>query len=122
MGDLVAKDTFNAVFIMGLLLTLMSNIGNDLPSIMIGTISIKEMGLNLETMQVAYLANVIGADIGALILPMGTLATLLWLHTLKTYNIPMNWGKYLKVTFLVIPVSLIMSLLALYLWTKYFVF
>ncbi|MDR7314670.1 arsenical pump membrane protein [Brevibacillus nitrificans] len=121
-GDTVAKDPLYAILIMGLLLTFLSNICNNLPSIMIGTISIKEMGLSLQTMQVAYLANVIGADIGSLILPMGTLASLLWIHTLRQYKIPMDWGKYIKVTILVVPISLILSLLMLHLWTKYFVF
>ncbi|MFD2370936.1 arsenic transporter [Brevibacillus sp. GCM10020057] len=122
LGDTAAQDPLYAIFIMGLLLTILSNICNNLPSVMIGTISIKEMGLGLQTMQVAYLANVIGADIGSLILPMGTLASLLWLHTLRQYKIPMNWGKYLRVTLSVIPVSLILSLQMLYLWTKYVVF
>lgn len=122
LGDTVAKDPLYAIFIMGLLLTVLSNVCNNLPSIMIGTISIKEMGLSLQTMQVAYLANVIGADIGSLILPMGTLATLLWIYTLRQYKIPMDWGKYLRVTLFVIPVSLVLSLLSLYVWTTYFVF
>ena len=117
-GDMVAEDTFNAIFGMGLLLTVMSNLCNNLPSIMIGTISITEMGLPLPTMQVAYLANVIGADIGALILPMGTLATLLWIYTLRQYKIPMNWSKYLRVTLFVVPVSLLLSLFALYGWNS----
>jgi arsenical pump membrane protein len=122
LGGTVAKDPFYAIFTMGLLLTVLSNVCNNLPSIMIGTFSIKEMGLSLQTMQVAYLANVIGADIGSLILPMGTLATLLWFYTLRQYKIPMNWGKYLRVTLFVIPVSLALSLLSLYVWTTYFVF
>lgn len=122
LGDTVAAHPLYAIFIMGLLLTILSNVANNLPAIMIGTISIKEMGLDMHTMQVAYLANVIGADIGSLILPMGTLASLLWIHTLRQYKIPMNWGKYLRVTLFVIPASLILSLLMLYLWTEYIVF
>lgn len=121
-GDNVAEDPLNAIFIMGILLTVLSNICNNLPSIMIGTLAIKEMGLDLQTMQVAYLGNVIGSDIGSLLLPMGTLATLLWIHTLRQYKIAMNWGKYLRVTLFVVPVSLILSLFGLYLWTKYFIF
>ncbi|CAM2915920.1 arsenic transporter [Paenibacillus sediminis] len=122
LGVHIAKDPLFAILIMGLLLTILSNVCNNLPSIMIGTLAIKEMGLNLHTMQVAYLGNVIGSDIGSLILPMGTLATLLWIHTLRQYRIPMDWVKYLRVTLLVVPISLVISLLGLYFWTTYFVF
>ncbi|SFL54175.1 arsenical pump membrane protein [Paenibacillus sp. 1_12] len=121
-GDSVGKSPLYAIFIMGFLLTILSNICNNLPSIMIGTLAIKEMGLDLHTMQVAYLGNVIGSDIGSLLLPMGTLATLLWIHTLRQYNIAMNWGKYLRVTLFVVPASLILSLFGLYVWTTYFIF
>ncbi len=122
IGEKVGENHFYAVFIMGLLISLMSNVLNNLPTIMIGTISITEMGLDQQSMQVAYLANVIGADIGSLVLPMGTLATLLWFHTLRQYKIPMDWGKYVKVTVYVIPIGLLLSLLSLYGWTTYFIF
>jgi arsenical pump membrane protein len=121
-GDSVAAGSFRSIFIMGLLLTVLSNICSNLPSIMIGTISITEMGLNLQSMQAAYLANVIGADIGALLLPIGTLPILLWMHMLKQHKISMSWGTYLKVTIVVIPGGLILSLMGLYLWTTYFAF
>jgi arsenical pump membrane protein len=120
LGPAAGKDPLYAIFILGFLLTVLSNICNNLPSIMIGTLSIKEMGLSVPTMQVAYLGNVIGADVGSLILPIGTLATLIWMHTLRQHKVPMRWGQYVKVTLLVIPCSLIVSLLGLYVWTTIF--
>lgn len=122
IGEKVGENHLYAVFIMGLLVSVMSNLLNNLPTIMIGTMSITDMGLDPQTMQVAYLASVIGADIGSLMLPMGTLATLLWFHTLRQYKVPMTWGKYLQVTVYVIPIGLFLSLLSLYLWTTYVVF
>ena len=118
-GSKVAENPFNAIFIMGLLLTVMSNLCNNLPSVMIGTISLTEMGLDSHTLQVAYLANVIGADIGSLLLPMGTLASLIWMYILKKNNIPLTWGQYLKATIMVIPLGLFISLLSLYVWTHW---
>lgn len=119
-GDDVAKGPFYAIFVMGFLIALLSNISNNLPSVMIGTLVIKEMGLNVSTLQIAYLANVIGADIGSLILPIGTLASLIWMYLLRQHKIKVDWGHYIRATILVIPISLIITLLGLYLWTTYF--
>lgn len=114
--EFIEQGSFNATMIMGLLTTALSNIFNNLPAVMIGTLSITEMELNPLLMQVAYLANVMGSDIGALLTPIGTLATLLWMFLLKKHRIKMTWGKYISVTILIIPVTLMVSLLSLYLW------
>lgn len=119
-GPSAREGPFNAIFIFGLLLTVLSNIANNLPSIMIGTFAVADMGLDVHSMQVAYLGNVLGADIGSLILPIGTLATLIWMYTLRRYQISIKWIDYVKVTILVIPISLIVSLFGLYCWTQLF--
>lgn len=122
LNEWVSSHHLNGIIIMGLLLTLMSNLMNNLPAVMIGTLSLTEMNLDLPTLQVAYLANVIGSDIGALLLPMGTLATLIWMHLIKQDNIPFTWKDYFKVTLFVIPLGLLVSLVALYLWTHWLFF
>lgn len=101
----------------GLMLTTLSNLVNNLPSVMIGTFAVTDMGLSEHQLHLAYLANILGSDIGALLTPIGTLATLIWMHILKTYHIHVSWKKYLKITFIVIPVGLIVSLISLYFWT-----
>ncbi|GAB7386674.1 arsenic transporter [Bacillaceae bacterium] len=122
LGDKVSSSPFHAIFIMGLLLTFLSNLCNNLPSIMIGTLSLTSMQLDLPVLQAAYLTNVIGADIGALLLPTGTLATLIWLFILKQNRIALSWAKYLKVTLFVIPVGLLVSLTSLFLWLQWLIF
>ncbi|WP_260398208.1 ArsB/NhaD family transporter [Peribacillus simplex] len=77
------------------------------------------MGLDPHLVQIAYLANVNGSDIGALLTPVGTLATLIWMYILKKHSINISWGKYLRVTFLIIPFGLIVSLISLYFWTTW---
>ena len=120
LGSMVAESRFNAIFIIGLLLTFMSNFFNNLPSVMIGTLSIMEMNLEPSILHAGYFASIIGADIGSLILPMGTLATLIWMHILKDSHIHITWRKYIKTTLFVIPISVFISLMSLYIWLELF--
>ncbi|MBB3129967.1 arsenical pump membrane protein [Paenibacillus rhizosphaerae] len=103
----------------GLLLTLLSNIVNNLPSVMIGTLAVLGMGLDPQHVHLAYMATIIGSDIGSLLTPVGTLATLIWMFMLRSSKIHITWKQYMRVTFIVIPVGLIVSLASLYLWTQY---
>lgn len=112
----VSANYLNASLISGGLLTVMSNLFNNLPSVMIGTFTLTEMGLNTSTLQIAYLASIIGSDIGALLTPIGTLASLIWMFLLRENHIRVSWADYLKVTIMVIPIGLIISLLSLYVW------
>ncbi|XEC93460.1 arsenic transporter [Paenibacillus tarimensis] len=100
----------------GGLMTIMSNLFNNLPSIMIGTLALTELNLDESTLQIAYLANIIGSDVGALLTPLGTLASLLWMFQLRKEKVPVTWKMYLKVTICVVPVGLIVSLLSLHYW------
>ena len=116
----VAQDALQATIIMGMLTTILSNLVNNLPAVMISTLAIVDMELNPVIAQIAYLASVLGSDIGALLTPTGTLATLIWMFELKRHGVKLTWGKYLKVTFIVIPIGLFVSLFSLYLWIMLF--
>ncbi|OUM95400.1 MAG: arsenic transporter [Thermobacillus sp. ZCTH02-B1] len=103
----------------GGLLTLMSNLINNLPSVMIGTMALTDMGLDGRTLQIAYLANIIGSDVGSLLTPLGTLAALVWMFILKQHGIRFGWGAWVRTALLVIPPGLFVSLAALHLWTQW---
>ncbi|WP_102347308.1 arsenic transporter [Bacillus sp. Marseille-P3661] len=119
LKEWITSHHLNASLIMGLLLTIMSNLFNNLPAVMIGTLTLTDMGLDVPTLQIAYLANVIGSDIGALLTPVGTLATLIWMFLLRQHGIKISWRSYIKVTIMVIPIGLIVSLLGLYFWINW---
>ncbi|MHB8125007.1 MAG: arsenic transporter [Desulfitobacteriaceae bacterium] len=118
----ISASHLNACLISGGLLTVMSNLFNNLPSVMIGTFTLTGMGLDIPTLQIAYLANIIGADIGSLIIPMGTLASLIWMYLLRKNGIKISWADCLKVTIRVIPIGLLISLLSLYIWVEWLFF
>lgn len=118
LRETIVQGTLNATFVMGFVSTLLSNLFNNLPAVMIATLSITDMNLDPMLLKITYLANVIGADIGALLTPIGTLATLIWMYELKKHSIKMTWRQYLRVTVFVIPIGLIVSLFCLYVWVS----
>ncbi|MBP0724434.1 arsenic transporter [Bacillus sp. RG28] len=119
LGPIVSSSIFNASLVMGFVLSVLSNIFNNHPALMIGTLTLTEMGLDPITVKTVYLANIIGSDIGSLLLPMGTLASLIWMHILKKSKIKMSWSKYMKVTFIVIPPTVLFTLTVLYFWVRF---
>lgn len=121
IGPVIESNHFNAIMIMGVMISVLSNIVNNLPSIMIGTLALTSMDIDLHTTQISYLASILGSDIGSLLTPIGTLATLIWMFILRKNNIDISWGQYLKVTIMVIPITLFVSLILLYLWTEWII-
>ncbi len=91
-----------------------SSIMNNLPSVLVGSLSITaaHVGKVLST-RLAY-ANIIGCDLGPKFTPIGSLATLLWLHVLAKRSIDVSWRTYMSYgAVLTVPV-LTVVLLALY--------
>lgn len=119
MSPMVSGNLLHSSILMGILLTILSNIFNNHPALMVGTITLTHMPLDPLFIKVAYLANVIGSDIGSLILPIGTLATLLWMHIIRKSNVRITWWEYVKVTIVVIPPTLIFTLVVLYFWVTW---
>lgn len=117
---IVSQGLLYASFVMGGLVSFLSNFFNNHPALMIGTMTLTDMGLDSITLQTIYLANIIGSDIGSLLLPIGTLASLIWMYILKQHHIKISWRDYLSVSIIVIPLSTVVTLLFLFYWVQLF--
>ena len=115
---IVNQGLLQASFIMGGLVSILSNVFNNHPALMIGTITLTEMHLDPITLKTIYLANIIGSDMGSLLLPIGTLASLIWMHILKQNDIKVKWKDYLSVSFIVIPLTTVVTLFLLFYWVQ----
>ncbi|MED1471138.1 arsenic transporter [Bacillus salipaludis] len=116
LKPIVNDSLFHASITMGIITAVLANIFNNHPALMVATLTLTQMGLDPLLLKTVYLSNIIGSDIGSLILPIGTLATLIWMHILNKNHIPISWKDYMKVTIIVIPLTMIFTLISLYLW------
>ncbi len=108
LQELATKGDTIAIVATGFISAFLSAIMNNMPTIMIMDIALKDVANPV----LAY-ANIIGCNLGPKMTPFGSLATLLWLHVLAQKGVKIGFWQYSKFGLLVTPPILLVVLLSL---------
>jgi arsenical pump membrane protein len=114
LDKLVAVGPAAAIIGTGVLVALFSSTMNNLPGVMLGCLALAAAGAHGAVREGMVMANVIGSDIGPKLTPIGSLATLIWLHSLQLRGMKITWRYYLKVGLIITPPVLLATLGALW--------
>ncbi len=97
---LVATSKFPSmlgVFVPSMIVTIGASFMNNWPMTILGLLSIKQAALSGTALTRLIFSNIIGNNLGPHFFPLGSLAIVIWLETMKRKGVTISLKEYLKV-------------------------
>ncbi|MEW6324303.1 MAG: ArsB/NhaD family transporter [Nitrospirota bacterium] len=110
MARLGGRELPSMIVSTGVVAAVSSALMNNHPTAYLMAMSLDHLTAVPAEQRVLAFAMLIGGDLGPKLLPIGSLAALLWFRILKDHGIQMPYGRYIRVG---VPVTLVALLLAL---------
>jgi len=84
------------VLVAGSVAAVGASVVNNLPAIFIARLAIAGAPIGHGAVRALAYAAIVGCDLGPKLTPIGSLATLLWLHVLAQRGVEVGWGRYVR--------------------------